>query len=86
MPRPVPIVVRAFLVLGLCAFTMGVCAGAQRLAWVVGQEAYPNARLRNVSKDVRAIAAALSKAGWDVRPPLIDASPEALTADFNGFI
>ena len=68
--RPRAGAVRALLVLLLTA-ACAVGAAPQRLAWVVGQEAYPNARLRTVARDaqhfVEVIGVALRIGNEDVR-------------------
>lgn len=83
--RPRAGAVRALLVLLLTA-ACAVGAAPQRLAWVVGQEAYPNARLRTVARDAQHMGHSLSTADWVVRQAPIDAPPDVLHADLLAFV
>jgi len=84
--KALPVVGRALLTLLMLASALVAQAAPERLAWVVGQEAYPNARLRTVTRDARAMAATLSEAGWKVQSAPIDAPPTVLNADVNAFL
>lgn len=84
--RPRAGAVRALLVLWLLTAACAVGAAPQRLAWVVGQEAYPNARLRTVTRDAQHMGRSLSTADWVVRQAPIDAPPEVLHADLLAFV
>lgn len=68
----------------LCA--AGEAPAVKRFAWLLGEEAYSNNRLRTVGSDVDAMAAALRRAGWEVEPPLRDVDMDAVATQFSAFI
>lgn len=68
----------------LCA--AGEAPAIKRFAWLLGEEAYRNNRLRTVGSDVDAMAAALQRAGWEVEPPLRDVGMDAVSTHFSAFV